>query len=50
MNELLNCDRICEKGPYPAIIDFELHVKAFLATEVSFQPKCDYCMNGSIGP
>ena len=47
-SQITVCDQIYEKGPYPANINFELY--AFLATKVSFQPKHDYCMNGSIGP
>ena len=42
------CDRICENPALPAIIDFAL--EAFIVTEVSFQQKRDYCMNGSTGP
>ena len=41
------CDRICENSALPTIIDFAL--EAFIVTEVSFQQKRDYCMNGSSG-
>ena len=42
------CDRICENPALPTNIDFAL--EAFIVTEVGFQQKRDYCMNGSTGP
>ena len=41
-----NCDRICENPALPANIDYAL--EAFIVTEVRFQQKRDYCMNGWI--
>ena len=39
------CNRICKNPALSANIDFAL--EAFIVTEVSFQQKRDYCMNGS---